>query len=101
MKHPGVDEAAVIGVWYADESTEVPRAFVTLSRQGSNCKEHETIRSIVRFVAKHVSKHKKLRGGVVPVAALPKNATGKVLKNELRQWSQKAMQRGTIHAPKL
>lgn len=61
------------------QATEVPRAFVVVEA-GTNVKAQE----IVDFVRDNVSNHKRLRGGVVFVDAIPKSASGKILRKELR-----------------
>ena len=85
IHHPLVREAAVIGVWNADEATEVPRAFVALRDNTQKQDQMRVARSISGFVAERVSNYKRLRGGVVVVDALPKNPTGKILKKALKE----------------
>lgn len=85
IHNPLVREAAVIGVWNADEATEVPRAFVVLRDDAQKQDRAAVVRSISRFVAEQVSNYKRLRGGVVVVDALPKNPTGKILKKALKE----------------
>jgi 4-coumarate--CoA ligase len=45
-------------------------------------------------VKERVADYKRLRGGVVFVDAIPKNASGKILKKDLRAVAQKDAQRG-------
>jgi acyl-coenzyme A synthetase/AMP-(fatty) acid ligase len=71
----------VIGV--EQEGTEVPRAFVVV---GKKISEDE----IKSFVKSKVAGYKQLRGGVVFVDAIPKNASGKILRRELRDVSKKS-----------
>ena len=85
IHHPLVREAAVIGVWNADEATEVPRAFVVLRNDVQEQDRTRVVRSISEFVAGQVSNYKRLRGGVVVADALPKNPTGKILKKALKE----------------
>ena len=85
IQHALVREAAVIGVWSADEATEVPRAFVVLRDEAQNKNRDHVLRSISGFVADQVSSYKRLHGGVFVVDALPKNPTGKVLKKALKE----------------
>lgn len=85
IHHPLVREAAVIGVWNADEATEVPRAFVVLRDDVHEQGRVRVVRSITGFVAEQVSNYKRLRGGVVVVDALPKNPTGKIMKKALKE----------------
>lgn len=73
-----VKDCAVIGI--PDElAGELPFAFV-VKQPGIDLTEKE----VVDFVAENASKAKWLRGGVRFVDELPKNATGKVVKRDLR-----------------
>ena len=82
LSHPKVNDAAVIGVNDESQATEVPRAFVVaeagadVSPVGAN--------ALIDFVKDNVANHKRLRGGVVFVDAIPKSASGKILRKELR-----------------
>nr|CAD7392269.1 unnamed protein product [Timema cristinae] len=77
MSHPGVMDAAVIGV--PDEGVgELPKAFVV--KKDANV----TAQQLVDYVNGQVSSAKKLRGGVQFVEAIPKNPSGKILRKELR-----------------
>ncbi|KAL0829356.1 hypothetical protein ABMA28_004136 [Loxostege sticticalis] len=73
--HPSVSEAAVIGVPHKTFG-EVPKAFVVV-------KQLTTEEELKDFVADQVVDYKRLHE-VVIVDAIPKNATGKVLKKLLR-----------------
>jgi acyl-CoA synthetase (AMP-forming)/AMP-acid ligase II len=76
MEHPSVLDAAVIPK--ADfESGEVPKAFVVL-KQGDQGDRDD----IMRFVAERVAPYKKLRE-LEFVEAIPKTASGKILRREL------------------
>ena len=45
---------------------------------------------IIDWVAGQVANHKRLRGGVVFLEAIPKSASGKILRKELRALAKKA-----------
>lgn len=75
--HPDVLDVAVIGV-PDDRSGELPRAYI-VPKNESACP-----RNISDFIANNVARHKKLDGGVIFVAVIPKSATGKILRKELR-----------------
>lgn len=77
--HPLVADAAVIGVPHA-VSGEVPLAFVVL-KGGADVTEPQ----IKEFVADKVAAFKRLEGGVRFVDAIPKNATGKIMRRQLKQ----------------
>lgn len=74
-----IADAAVIGVHSERYGTEVPKAFVVKSH-GQTVSEKE----IMEFVKANLSSHKQLRGGVEFVAEIPKSASGKILRKELR-----------------
>lgn len=78
LKHPGVVDAAVIGVWDEEQNTEFPRAFVQLS-QNADALE------VKRWLDDGVANHKKLRAGVVVLDAVPKSPSGKILRRYLRE----------------
>jgi acyl-CoA synthetase (AMP-forming)/AMP-acid ligase II len=75
--HPDIADAAVIGIPNA-KSGEVPRAYVV--SKNPNLTEDE----VKEFVKKKVAHYKKLSGGVEFIDVIPKNATGKILRRELK-----------------
>ena len=46
-------------------------------------------KSISDWVKARVANHKQLRGGVFVIAAVPKSATGKILRKDLRELAKK------------
>uniref|UniRef100_A0A1I7SA24 AMP-binding domain-containing protein n=1 Tax=Bursaphelenchus xylophilus TaxID=6326 RepID=A0A1I7SA24_BURXY len=79
-----VAEAAVIGV-PAESFGEVPRAFVVLNSVPEDAqKVTEQLRESVNA---QVAAYKQLRGGLVILPSLPRTASGKVQKEELRRFS--------------
>lgn len=80
--HPSVSDCAVIQV--PDEAAgEVPKAFVVKSPTAKGSDE-EIARSIAKHVEEHKARHKWLKGGVEFLAAVPKSASGKILRRMLR-----------------
>ncbi|KAM7218320.1 putative 4-coumarate--CoA ligase [Rhypophila decipiens] len=77
-------DAAVIGVDDLGEGTEVPRAYVVPVDPRA-----VTPAEIVEWVAGQVSNHKRLRGGVVFMEAIPKSPSGKILRKDLRELAKK------------
>ena len=77
VTHEKIADAAVIGV--ADERQgEAPRAYVV--KKDSSLQERE----VEEYVAGRVAKHKHLVGGVEFIDAIPKSASGKILRRLLR-----------------
>ncbi|MBQ0925507.1 AMP-binding protein [Saccharopolyspora endophytica] len=78
LTHPAVEDAAVIGVCDA-RGEEVPKAFVVRS-DGSALSADD----VITYVADRIAPHKKVRA-VEFVDAIPKSASGKILRNQLRE----------------
>lgn len=92
--HPKIQEAAVVGVnMPSDPGTDLPRAYVVADP--AQVSEEE----IKEFVKARLAPYKQLRGGVVFVKELPKNAVGKYLRRELRDRAKKEL--GLVPGSKL
>ncbi|MFJ5706540.1 AMP-binding protein [Streptomyces sp. NPDC093105] len=79
LTHEGVADAAVIGVTDAD-GTEVPKAFVVRQPSAPGL----TAEEVMAHVAARVAPYKKVRA-VEFVDAVPRAASGKILRRELRE----------------
>ncbi|KAI1104951.1 hypothetical protein F4804DRAFT_305543 [Jackrogersella minutella] len=78
--HPKVKEAAVIGVPAPDDpGSDLPRAYVVAN--AAEVSEQE----LMDFVKENAAHYKQLRGGVVFVTEIPKNAVGKYLRKDLKE----------------
>lgn len=78
LGHPGVADAAVIGVQDGESGEEVPKAFV-VKQPSSELSADE----VMAFVAGQVAPYKKVRQ-VEFIDAIPKSSAGKILRRELR-----------------
>jgi long-chain acyl-CoA synthetase len=78
LSHPAVNEAAVIGIPH-ERWGETPRAIV-VPRAGHTTTEHE----LISFTRARLA-HYKCPTSVMFAQALPRNASGKLLKRDLRE----------------
>ncbi len=78
LTHPRIADAAVVGVRDGD-GEEVPKAFVVRQAGATDL----DAAAVMSFVAERVAPHKKVRV-VEFVDAIPKSASGKILRKDLR-----------------
>ncbi|WP_225642374.1 4-coumarate--CoA ligase family protein [Streptomyces werraensis] len=78
LTHPGVADAAVIGV-YNEDGNEVPHAFVVRHPSAPELTEGE----VMMYVAERVAPYKRVRH-VTFIDGVPRAASGKILRRELR-----------------
>ncbi|MEU3896258.1 4-coumarate--CoA ligase family protein [Streptomyces sp. NPDC045251] len=78
LTHPGIADAAVIGT-YNDDGNEVPHAHVVRRRTAPDLSAGE----IMMYVAERVAPYKRVRQ-VTFVDGVPRAASGKILRRELR-----------------
>jgi 4-coumarate--CoA ligase len=84
LSHPEVSDAAVIGINAGEHGSEMPRAYI-VSKHGSKLDEA----MVQKYMREKLAGYKQLTGGVMFVDAVPKNASGKILKKELKERSRK------------
>ena len=78
LSHPQIADAAVIGVRDA-AGEEIPKAFVVRQAAADTLDED----AVMAFVSERVAPHKKVRA-VQFIGAIPKSASGKILRKDLR-----------------
>jgi 4-coumarate--CoA ligase len=88
VNHDLIDDVAVVGVESEELGTEVPRAYV-VPKGGHKAVQEGDDRLIVQWLNGRVANHKKLRGGVRFVDAVPKSASGKILRRILKDEARK------------
>ena len=86
-RHPAVADAAAVGVEDPDFGHRL-RAFVVLGGDAAGDAEGVTDEVLKEWVRENLARYKVPRE-IVVVPELPRNATGKVLKRELRTWTEK------------
>lgn len=89
IAHSYVDDVAVIGLYDPEQATELPRAYIVLAKGVD--RSEKTANEILKWFESKVSNYKRLRGGVRFVDAIPKSATGKILRRILRDEGTKEM----------
>ncbi|MET7596468.1 4-coumarate--CoA ligase family protein [Streptomyces sp. NPDC005481] len=77
LTHPGIADAAVVGVY--DDNNEVPHAYVVRQPTAPDLSAGE----VMMYVAERVAPYKRVRG-VTFVEGVPRAASGKILRRELR-----------------
>ncbi|MGW7405359.1 4-coumarate--CoA ligase family protein [Streptomyces sp. NPDC054833] len=78
LTHPGIADAAVIGV-YNEDHNEVPHAHVVRQPTAGDLTEDE----VMAYVAERVAPYKRVRQ-VTFIDGVPRAASGKILRRELR-----------------
>ncbi|KAJ6499922.1 4-coumarate-CoA ligase [Mycena vitilis] len=78
ISHSCIRDAAVIGIYDELERTEVPCAYVVADETEISAQ------AIKEYVKSRLAGHKQLRGGVEFVPSIPKSASGKILRKDLR-----------------
>ncbi|KAM3957827.1 putative 4-coumarate--CoA ligase 1 [Aphomia sociella] len=83
MEQPEVADVAVVGMPDA-LAGEVPKAFVVLK-----VNHKLTEKQVYDVVAQKLTKYKHLEGGVAFLESIPRNAAGKIMRNELQVLGRK------------
>lgn len=92
LKHPSIQDAAVIGVLINSE--EHPRAYI-VPQLGHLIDTDE----VLEFVKQRASRFKWITGGVIILGAIPRNTSGKILRRVLREMEmEKKSSVGIEHA---
>ncbi|KAF2631583.1 acetyl-CoA synthetase-like protein [Macroventuria anomochaeta] len=100
MDNKLVEDVAVIGVQDEHMHTEVPRAYVVAAKGRGEAGENEA-KAIVDWIGGKVANHKRLRGGIVFVAEVPKSASGKILRRLLKESAKDDVALGITSQAKL
>ncbi|BGP57163.1 hypothetical protein JCM8202_005399 [Rhodotorula sphaerocarpa] len=82
LTSPYVADCAVIGVWSEEQATELPRAYIVPNPQ--HAKSPTLKQDVAKYIEQKLAHHKRLRGGVFVLEAIPKSPSGKILRKDLR-----------------
>lgn len=89
-------DAAVIAYPSPSQATELPRAYIVPVNGLDSLKDQAAKDAFSADVAKwiegKVANHKRLRGGVVLIEAIPKSPSGKILRKDLRAMTKKEIE---------
>ncbi|KAL9113739.1 MAG: hypothetical protein Q9227_002184 [Pyrenula ochraceoflavens] len=91
IDHPILADVCVVGVDSKVLGTEVPRAYV-VRKGGMAAVKPEDANEVRKWLDGRVANHKKLRGGVKFVDAVPKSASGKLLRRMLKDTAKKELE---------
>ncbi|GAA6013671.1 hypothetical protein JCM10207_004812 [Rhodosporidiobolus poonsookiae] len=82
LSAPFIADAAVIGIYSDEQATELPRAYIVPAPSAAN--SSTLVEDVKKWVEEKLAPHKRLRGGVVILDAIPKSPSGKILRKDLR-----------------
>ncbi|KAM9959958.1 hypothetical protein ACTFIW_007190 [Dictyostelium discoideum] len=81
LSHPKVADACVVGLSKGDMG-EVPRGFVVIKQN-----ESLTEKELLDWAHPKIANYKHFRGGIFFIPAIPKSATGKLLRKNLKDFN--------------
>ncbi|UKZ49247.1 hypothetical protein TrVGV298_003492 [Trichoderma virens] len=84
LENEHVADAAVVEIKFGED--EWPRAYVVIQ---PSSKGKVTPKDIQEWTATRVAKHKWLVGGVTFIDEVPKLASGKIIRKQMKQWSKR------------
>ena len=84
LEHPDVEDACVVGRWVEEQATELPVGFIAVTSKAKAKEEKVIVDEVNQWLNGKVANHKKLRGGLYIVEAVPKSPTGKILRRQLK-----------------
>ncbi|KAB8073466.1 hypothetical protein BDV29DRAFT_136372 [Aspergillus leporis] len=93
VDHEAIDDVAVIGIESEVHGTEVPLAYVVRSAKSkaSGVSAEQEAINITQWLDGKVAYHKRLRGGVHFIDAIPKSVSGKILRRVLKAQAKEAV----------
>ncbi|OMJ26054.1 4-coumarate-CoA ligase 1 [Smittium culicis] len=96
LLHEDVADSAVVGIYREELGTELPKAYITLAGSNNTKLPKDQIKckvdAILAWINNQVAPHKKLRGGIEVLEIIPKSASGKILRRELREMEKRKLE---------
>lgn len=83
LEHPDVEDSCVVPLWVEEQATHLPVGFVVIKEKAKAKGEKAIIEGIHSWLNARVANHKKLRGGIHIIPAVPKSPSGKILRREV------------------
>ncbi|KAF2860379.1 acetyl-CoA synthetase-like protein [Piedraia hortae CBS 480.64] len=83
LTHPKIYDCVVIGI-PSEREGEIPKAFIVKAPGAIEESDKLLAKDIIKFVEKHKTNYKWLRGGVEFIDVVPKSPSGKILRRQIR-----------------
>lgn len=97
LRHPSIADVCVVPI-PDDSAGELPLAFIVPSPAGKDEDERVLKQKIHTFVNNELSEYKRLAGGIEFLEALPKSASGKTKRGEMKERAKKIFETGRAKA---
>ncbi|CAL5872765.1 uncharacterized protein PFLUO_LOCUS7034 [Penicillium psychrofluorescens] len=85
LEHSDVDDCGVTSQYIEDQATELPVAFVVLTAEARSQPQNAVAMNLNQWINERVAHHKRLRGGIRFIDAIPKSPSGKILRRKLKE----------------
>ncbi|KAL6800700.1 hypothetical protein GGI42DRAFT_47599 [Trichoderma sp. SZMC 28013] len=97
LRHPCIADVCVVPI-PDDSAGELPLAFIVRSPAGKDEDDRVLKQKIHTFVDSELSEHKRLAGGIEFLEALPKSASGKTKRGEMKERAKKIFETSRVKA---
>jgi acyl-CoA synthetase (AMP-forming)/AMP-acid ligase II len=84
LEHPDIEDACVVSRWAEEQATELPVGFIVVKQSAKARGEKAVIEGVTQWLNAKIANHKRLRGGVYIIEAIPKSPSGKILRRQLK-----------------